>query len=179
VDAERAQRQLRLIADTVTLAERIGAQVWLRGGWAMDFFLGEVTRDHLDIDWDAWIDDAPAITAALHADGYQTIAGPWPPDQQLDVAKDGEEMSFGWLARGQDGAVNVAGGPYAGEPWPDGMLDWPDAGRIGSVRCPIISPHVQIESKEMMPVWVPGRPRRQKDADDIALLRRALQTREV
>lgn len=45
----------------------------------------QVTRDHVDIDWEAWIDDAPAITAALHADGYCTIKRP-PPDHQLDVA---------------------------------------------------------------------------------------------
>jgi hypothetical protein len=83
-----------------------------------------VTRDHGDIDWFAWIADAPAITAALHADGSQPIPGP-PPDQQLDVAKDGEEMSFGWLARGPGGQAAVAGGPYAGEPWSDGMLHWP------------------------------------------------------
>jgi hypothetical protein len=85
MDTERTQRQLRLIADTVAMSERIGVQIWLRGGWAMDFFLGRVTRDHADIDWAAWIEDAPALTAALHADGYQAITGP-PPDQQLDVA---------------------------------------------------------------------------------------------
>jgi hypothetical protein len=175
VDADRAQRQLRMIADAVTMSERLGVQIWLRGGWAMDFFLGQVTRDHVDIDWEAWLTDAPAITAALHADGYQTVAGP-PPDQQLDVAKDGEEMSFGWLGRSPDGKATVAGGPYAGAPWPEGMLDWPP-GRIGAVQCPIISPHVQIESKEMMPIWVPGRPRRKKDAEDIARLRHALQSR--
>jgi hypothetical protein len=71
----------------------------------------------------------------------------------------------------------VAGGPYAAAPWPDGMLDWPP-GRIGPVQCPIISPEVQIESKEMMPVWVPGRPRRPKDAEDIARLRQALESRQ-
>jgi Aminoglycoside-2''-adenylyltransferase len=177
MDAARAEHQLRLIAGVVAMSGQLGVQIWLRGGWAMDFFIGEVTRDHVDIDWEAWIDDASAITAALHADGWRTITGP-PPDQQLDVAGDGEEMSFGWLARGQDGKVTVAGGPFAGEPWPDGMLDWSPAGRIGSVQCPIISPEVQIESKEMMPVWVPGRPRRPKDAEDIARLRQALKSRQ-
>src|SRR5258708_2783154 len=97
MDTARAQRQLRLIADKVAVSERLGVRIWLRGGWATDFFPGQVTRDHVDIGWDAWIDDAPAITAALHADGYQTITGP-PPDQQLDVADDGEEISSGWLA---------------------------------------------------------------------------------
>jgi hypothetical protein len=41
-----------------------------------------------------------------------------------------------------------------------------------------MSPEAQIESKEMMPVWVPGRPRRPKDAADIALLRQALSSRK-
>jgi hypothetical protein len=83
-------------------------------------------------------------------------------------------MSFGWLARGAHGQVTVAGGRFAGEPWPDGMLDWPP-GRIGELQIPIINPHVQIEIKEM-PVWVPGRPRRPKDAEDIARLRQALES---
>lgn len=175
MDTARAERQLAMIAGVVALSGRLGVQVWLRGGWAMDFFLGRVTRDHVDIDWDGWIDDAPAITAALYADGYRTIAGP-PPDQQLDVVKDGEEMSFGWLARRQDGTVVVAGGRYAGEPWPNAT---PDAipGRIGMMQCPILNPEAQIESKEMMPVWVPGRPWRPKDAEDIAHLRQALSSR--
>jgi len=34
MDTERAQRQLRLIADTVAMSERLGIQIWLRGGWA-------------------------------------------------------------------------------------------------------------------------------------------------
>jgi hypothetical protein len=154
------------------MSQRLGVDIWLRGGWAMDFFLGWVTRDHVDIDWHAWITDAPAITAALHADGYRTLAGP-PSDQQLDVARDGLEMSFAWLDRTADGKITVAGGQYAGEAWPDGMLDWAP-GRNGPIQCPIISPHVQIECKEMWPTWVPGSARRDKDVADVALLREAL-----
>ena len=175
-DTERALRQIGLIEDTVAMSQRLGVQIWLRGGWAVDFFLGWVTRDHVNIDWHAWIDDAPAITAALHADGYQTQTGP-PSGQQLEVAKDGVEVSFAWLARSADGKVTVDGGQYAGEAWPDGTLDWPP-GRNGSVQCPIISPHVQIECKEMWPNWVPDSPRRDKDAADVALLRQALRPRQ-
>jgi catechol 2,3-dioxygenase-like lactoylglutathione lyase family enzyme len=174
VDTEHALRQLGLIEDTVAMSQRLGVQIWLRGGWAMDFFLGYVTRDHVDIDWYAWIADAPAITAALRADGYRTIMGP-PPGQQLDAARDGLEMSFTWLAGSDAGKATVAGGEHAGEAWPDGMLDWP-AGRIGPVQCPIISPHVQIECKEMWPTWVPDSPRREKDAADVTLLRAALRS---
>ncbi|RKR92447.1 hypothetical protein BDK92_6888 [Micromonospora pisi] len=83
------------------------------------------------------------------------------------------ELGVALLARDMTGRVVVAGGPYAGEPWPEGMLDSPP-GRLGDVRAPIIAPAAQIEIKEMMPVWVPGMPRRDKDRADILLLRRAM-----
>ncbi|MER5775520.1 hypothetical protein ABT144_14730 [Streptomyces sp. NPDC002039] len=66
----RADRQLRLIAEAMEVAGPLGVAVWLRGGWAMDFFLGEITRDHEDIDWFAWADDAGALAEGL--------AAPWP-----------------------------------------------------------------------------------------------------
>ena len=172
VDTERALRQLGLIEDTVAMAERLAVPIWLRGGWAADFFVGWVTRDHVNVDWHAWIEDAPAITAALQADGYQTLSGP-PPDQ-LIVAKDGLDVSFAWLARADQGSVTAAGGQHALPAWPGSMLDWPP-GHIGPVRSPIISPHAQIECKEASPA---GSPRRDKDAADVALLREALRSRE-
>ncbi|MGW1627220.1 nucleotidyltransferase domain-containing protein [Streptomyces sp. NPDC002172] len=172
MDRERSARQLRLIDETVEIAKVLGAEVWLRGGWAMDFFIGEVTRDHVDIDWFAWAKDASALTAGLLRSGYEPLSGP-PADQQLDFRKQGVESSFALLAADLFGRVVVAGGPWAGEAWPEGMLD-ASAGRIGALRCRIISPRAQIEIKQMMPVWVPGRPRRMKDTEDISRLEAAL-----
>ncbi|MFF5703654.1 nucleotidyltransferase domain-containing protein [Streptomyces sp. NPDC012794] len=171
-NVERTDRQLRLIAETVGIAGALGLEVRLRGGWAMDFFLGEPTRDHEDIDWFAWSEDAPALTGALLRRGYRPVPGP-PAGQQLDFVKQGEESSFALLARDPSGRPVVAGGPWAGRPWPDGMLDAP-AGRIGALRCAIVSPRVQVEIKRMTPVWIPGRPRRAKDAEDIRRLEEAL-----
>jgi hypothetical protein len=39
---------------------------------------------------------------------------------------------------------------------------------------PVVSPQAQIEIKRMMPVWDPSRPRRAKDAEDIARLEAGL-----
>ncbi|GAP50789.1 hypothetical protein [Streptomyces azureus] len=83
------------------------------------------------------------------------------------------ESSFALLDKDRFGRVVVAGGPWTGELWPEGMLD-DSVGRIGPLRCQIISPRVQIEIKQMMPVWVPGRPHRRKDAEDITRLEAAL-----
>ncbi|MFJ3936675.1 hypothetical protein ACIPYR_09515 [Streptomyces parvus] len=55
------------------------------------------------------------------------------------------------------------------------MLDG-TVGRIGATVCPIVSPAAQIEIKRLMPVRVPGRPRRPKDAQDIRVLEAALRT---
>jgi len=55
----------------------------------------------------------------------------------------------------------VAGGPWAGEAWPIGMLDGP-MGRIGQVNAQVITPLAQIEIKQMTPTWNPKLKRRQK-----------------
>ncbi|MEU8663286.1 nucleotidyltransferase domain-containing protein [Actinoplanes philippinensis] len=163
-----ADEQLESIAEVASL----GPEVWLRGGWAMDFFLGRVTRPHLDVDWFAWASDAGRLSAALTSRGYELLPEP-AHDQQLDFARGELDLSFALITRDSAGNVIVAGGPWAGQRWPGGMLDWP-GGRIGAVRCPIISPFAQIEIKRMMPVWVPGMPRRPKDAADITVLETAL-----
>ncbi|WP_309144168.1 nucleotidyltransferase domain-containing protein [Streptomyces sp. BR123] len=172
MDRERSARQLRLIGETVDITKALGVEVWLRGGWAMDFFIGEVTRDHEDIDWFAWAEDAAALTEALMRSGWQPVPGP-PSGQQVDFAKEGVESSFALLDRDRYGRVVVAGGPWVGELWPEGMLAG-SVGGVGAVRCRIISTGAQIEIKRMTPVWVPGRPRRTKDAEDIARLEAAL-----
>ncbi|MFJ9638332.1 hypothetical protein [Streptomyces sp. NPDC101178] len=39
MDRQRTDRRLRLIAETSRIADALGVDLWLRGGWAMDFFL--------------------------------------------------------------------------------------------------------------------------------------------
>ena len=46
-----------------------GLDYWLFGGWAVDFWVGRLTRDHDDIDAAAWRRDYEKIRAALLAVG--------------------------------------------------------------------------------------------------------------
>jgi hypothetical protein len=167
------ESQLRAIADIVRV---IDVDIWLRGGWAMDFFLGEVTRPHGDIDFFCRAPDADRIVAALHRLGYRDSAGP-PPGLQRDLLRpDGLDVQVTLLGRDADGCPTVPAGPFAGARWPANLLEGPP-GRIGDITCRIVNPYAQIEIKEMMPVWVPGMPRREKDAQDIARLRASLSSR--
>ncbi|MGW1296772.1 nucleotidyltransferase domain-containing protein [Streptomyces sp. NPDC002533] len=92
MDTERTTRQLRLITETVRIADALGVRLWLRGGWAMDFFLGGPTRDHTDLDWFVRQRDAEALTHALLGAGWERLPGP-PADQQLDFAKQGRSRA--------------------------------------------------------------------------------------
>ncbi|MFI7545915.1 nucleotidyltransferase domain-containing protein [Actinoplanes sp. NPDC049599] len=164
-----ADHQLRAIAGIV---RAVDGALWLRGGWAMDFFLGRVTRPHRDIDFFCRADDADRIVARLAGLGYRPLPGNDALQRDL-LGPDDLDVQVTLLGRDPGGCPTVPAGPYAGARWPPDLLDGPP-GRIGDLVCPIVNPRAQIEIKEMMPVWVPGLPRRDKDRADIALLRAAL-----
>ncbi|WP_089155376.1 nucleotidyltransferase domain-containing protein [Micromonospora sp. NBS 11-29] len=163
------ERQLDAIREVVELAGTTGVAVWLRGGWAMDFHLGTVSRPHVDVDWYCWRRDADRLAAGLGGRGWRPDPR-MPVATQLDLLRDDVELSFAYLDRDAAGRVVVGAGPWAGTPLPAGMLDAP-AGRLNSLTVPVISVTAQIEFKEMFPVWMPERPRRAKDAADLARLR--------
>ncbi|SCG57886.1 nucleotidyltransferase domain-containing protein [Micromonospora inositola] len=165
-------RQLETVRAVVAWCAAARIAVWLRGGWAMDFHLGEVTRPHVDVDWYCWRADAERLAVLLRDQGWRPDPR-MPAELQLDLLRDDVELSFAYLDRDADGRLVVGAGPWAGTPLPDGMLDGP-RGRIGPVTAPVISVAAQIEFKEMFPVWMPDRPRRAKDAADIARLRASL-----
>jgi aminoglycoside-2''-adenylyltransferase len=167
-------RQLRVIGEVVEAAAAGGAEIWLRGGWAMDFYLGEITRPHRDIDFFAWASDIDRLLPGLRALDYRDDPDSPPADLQRDLlTPEGLDVSVTLLGRDTDGCPTVPAGPAAGERWPADMLDG-SPGRLGGLTCRIVNPRAQIEIKQMMPVWVPGLPRRPKDAEDIARLRAAL-----
>lgn len=167
-------RQLRVIIDIDELAAEQCLGAWLCGGWAVDFVLGEITREHANVDWFVRAEDAGRLVDSMVDAGYQLVMRPATPGRQLSLVLDGVEVDIGLLAGGPGGRVVVAGGgPWAGREWPESLLDG-SVGRIGRVRCPIISPAAQIEIKRTMPVWAPGLRRRDKDDADIARLRAAL-----
>lgn len=164
--------QLAVIREVASMCSATGIEYWVRGGWAVDFFLGRITREHEDIDLFAWAEDAERLVRALKQAGFVEIGGA-PPDAQRNLMKNGAEVQIALLARCDDGTVVVAGGPAAGTPWPDGMLDG-QPGCIGNLVCPIVNPALQIEIKEMFPQWRPDLPVQAKHSEDIARLRAAL-----
>lgn len=134
----------------------------------MDFTVGRVTRDHADIDWFAPADRAQELIAALARIGF-AMTGSAPVEQQADLTRSDLEHGIAWCTFTTDGDALVAGGPWAGEPWPPGMLEGPVC-TLGPATARVISVEAQIMIKNLTPIWQPHLHRRAKDLEDIRLL---------
>jgi hypothetical protein len=63
--------QLMAIASLSDALDKRGLEFWLFGGWAVDFCVGAITREHDDVDVVAWRDDYDEIKAALEDAGWR------------------------------------------------------------------------------------------------------------
>lgn len=52
---------------------RLGSEIWLDGGWAVDALLGEQTRPHEDLDIVIQQKDVPKLRKLLEAQGYKDV----------------------------------------------------------------------------------------------------------
>ena len=63
--------QLAAIESLAHVLEQRGIDYWLFGGWAVDFWVGAVSRAHHDIDVAAWRHDYDVIRDSLVATGWK------------------------------------------------------------------------------------------------------------
>jgi hypothetical protein len=168
-------RQLAAIAEVRNVTQRLAVDVWLRGGWALDFSLGRVTREHADIDWFCWAGHLDAIAQDLTGLGWDPVDTGTGPHRTL--VRGDVHMSFQAMVPGARETAVIADGPLVGEHWPASMIAGAQVGRIGAQDCLTISPAAQLRLKRMTPQWFPGRTTRPKDLEDIAQLEGALRLR--
>lgn len=160
--------QLRVIEAVDKLSLSFEAQAWLRGGWAMDFCLGRVTRPHTDVDIYTEATGHQRIVDALVADGWD-LDDRLPVDRQADLFRAGVDLSLNPVY--QINGLPVHGpGPWEGVSHPADMLEHAGRSRIEGVEASYISPMAQIEFKLMTRVWRPEFAFREKDESDVALL---------
>jgi hypothetical protein len=136
--------QLSAIRILSQALEDAGIEYWLFGGWAVDFWVGEVTRPHDDIDVAAWRKDYDSIRAALVAAGWEHT--PTAEDVVGTRYRLGQhEVEFTFVEPDDSGAVVV--------PLPTGSVTWSsqpfgDArARLRGVTCRIIPLAVLAEGK--------------------------------
>ena len=67
---ELPRLQLAALARVSELFTEVDIAYWLFGGWAVDFYAGQVTRAHDDLDIAVWLEDVPRIDALLEHEGW-------------------------------------------------------------------------------------------------------------
>jgi len=162
--ANRNDNQLALIDEIGRLLGEAAIRFWLRGGWAVDFHLGRLTRQHADIDLVVWFRHRERIRRILTSQGFSEVPGYRPP--QLVLENYGEETSFLFVTR-CDGAIVVPG--YEAWPLRPGALrNQPTTFRNVSAR--LVSVEELLEEK-LRRQESSGQPLRPKDYESLALLR--------
>src|SRR5690349_16504078 len=61
---------------------------WIAGGWAIDLFLGRVTREHSDLEIGIWRDDQPKIQSIFPERKWAKVVEkswePWRSEEHLE-----------------------------------------------------------------------------------------------
>lgn len=158
--------QLSVLREIDALLREARIRYWLRGGWALDFILGEVTRTHGDIDLVAWKRHETRITRVFEGHGFSVTRH----TSSTDFEKAGVSANVLFIEKGS-GAIYTAG--FRDDPrWSEDVLHGP-VRQLAGLRCRTISPQGLLEEKERTPGWL-GRPARQKDIEAMAILRGVL-----
>ena len=86
--------------------DEAGVDHWFFGGWAVDLWVGRLTRPHDDIDVLVWRRDEPAVDAALEAAGWRHTPS---PEDLLGTSyvREGHELQLTFVVPGADASVLV------------------------------------------------------------------------
>jgi len=169
---ETAADQLTLIGEITAALSSAGVPHWLFGGWAVDFFVGALTRPHDDVEFVVWRHDLPRLRELFEAHRYRPAFS----HEDASAWWSGDVLVECYFIERDDHGRIVTPGPWKDWPWPAGTFAAP-LGQLGELTCPIVSGQTQLATKEGYQRHPTGAPPRPKDLADIGRLRRALAAR--
>ncbi|WP_068621335.1 nucleotidyltransferase domain-containing protein [Paenibacillus tuaregi] len=167
---DQTESQLKVLNEINTICTTIDCKFWLRGGWAIDFLLGKVTRPHDDIDLVTWIQNREQLECALAEAGYEQV----PVKEQFrgrqsDFRKDDVDITFGYITNANDGSIIMNGLPEW--VWRDDSL-LPQSYMLNGLSAHVLHPRQLLEEKEVYKQI--GRQSRAKDEDSKNILLRII-----
>lgn len=108
----QTESQLNILKEISAIFSSLGQEFWLRGGWAIDFLLGKVTRLHGDIDLITWIQHRERLEQVLMEYGFErTPVREQFRERQSDFRKDNVEVTLGYITRTNQGSLIMNGLP--------------------------------------------------------------------
>ena len=141
----RASQQLSALGEVSDLLDKAGIAYWLFGGWAVDFYVGSVTRPHDDVDLAVWLVDSPRIVELLRTTRWHH-APLEDEDGGTGYERGGVRLELTFLVRGSDGLASI--------PLRSGLVAWPgedalakDVGELHGVRSRLLGFAALISGK--------------------------------
>ncbi len=170
---ERAEGQLRVIRDVIALTQAAGISMWLFGGWGLDARVGRITREHGDVEF--WVERSYAERSKALLVGAGAMAlTTQPPVEACEFTWGDVLFSTAYFDRQPDGSSSQPLGRWSDWIFPPGSFG-DEPGILDGTPVLAMSVHGMLAMKEQFPHLRNGRPWRQKDIDDIEILR-ALET---
>jgi Aminoglycoside-2''-adenylyltransferase len=166
---ERTVAQLRVIKAVINTLGAVDISAWLFGGWGLDARVGRITREHGDVEF--WLQgiDAARSKAALVGAGATALTTQ-PPAEACEFTWDGVDFSTAYFDRQPDGWFSQPLGRWPDWLFPPGSFG-DDPGTLDGTPVLAMSVTGMLAMKEQFPHLRNGRPWRQKDIDDIEILR--------
>ncbi|MDX5475667.1 MAG: hypothetical protein LPK00_09055 [Bacillaceae bacterium] len=162
--------QLKVLSEISALSDELDITFWLRGGWAIDFLLGKITRPHDDIDIVTWIDNREQLETTLAVAGYEQLdVKEQFRKRQSDFYKDHVDVTFSYITHSYNGSIIMNGLPE----WEwraDSLL--PQKFVFHGIAAKVLNPKQLLEEKEVYEQI--GRIPRQKDIESKKILERII-----
>jgi hypothetical protein len=141
---ERTSQQLSALARVHGVFGEAGIAYWLFGGWAVDFYVGSVTRAHDDLDIAVWLADLPQIADLLQDDAWRHA----PLDDEdggTGYERGAVRLELTYLVRDGDGRIFI---PlrHGRAPWSEEALG-NDVGELHGVRSRLVALEPLIRGK--------------------------------
>jgi hypothetical protein len=164
-----AEGQLRVIREVIATMQAADIAAWLFGGWGLDARIGRITREHGDVEF--WVERIHAERSkAVLVGAGATALTTQPPEESCEFTWDDVPFSTAYFDRWPDGSFSQPLGRWSDWLFPPGSFgDQP--GALDGIPVPAMSVSGMLAMKEQYPQLSNGRPWRQKDIDDIEILR--------
>jgi len=166
---KRTHGQLRVIREVIAVTRAAGIPAWLFGGWGLDARIGRITRSHGDVEF--WVERVHAEQSkeVLEAAGAIPLATQ-PPEEAREFTWDEVPFSTAYFDRAPDGSFSQLLGRWSDWHFPPGSFG-EEPGMLDGTPVPVMSAAGMLAMKKQFPRLRNGQPWRQKDIDDIEILR--------
>ena len=158
--------QLLIVQEVQEIASARNFQIWLRG-WAIDFLLGKITREHSDVDLDTWIQHREPSEQELVMVRFKKLPV---SEFQTDFLKNGVDVSIVFASLSDNGDVFANSFPdwvWTKDALPNRLYT------LEGVTSHVLSPQQLLQEKEVHEQGT-GKKLRPKDIKSIEIIKQII-----